>query len=273
MPRLKNKSKLTPNWKSGKAYEEYMGRWSRLVAREFVPWLGVSPGKNWLDVGCGTGALTQVILEKALPKNVQGIDASPEFVDYARDHIQDTRVGFRAADVEALFSWKETFDAVISGLVLNFMPGPDGALESMKQVTDIGGTIGAYVWDYAAKMEYLRFFWDAAIDLDSSVKSIDEGRAFTICEPEELRRLFLGANLHTVDVCPIDIKEHFRNFEELWVPFRSGVGPAPTYVMSLSESNRGTLKEHLKSRIPTNRDGSIDLIARAWAVKSIRVKK
>jgi ubiquinone/menaquinone biosynthesis C-methylase UbiE len=119
------------SWDSGDAYEPYVGRWSRLVAPEFLGWLAVPPGRRWLDTGCGIGALAESILALAAPGEVVGIDPSPAYVTVARDLGSDPRVGFKVGDAQALQAPSADFDAVVSGLVLNFVPEPDGALSEM----------------------------------------------------------------------------------------------------------------------------------------------
>src|SRR5215210_3799861 len=117
----------THAWDSGDAYEPYVGRWSRLVAREFLGWLAMPTGCRWLDVGCGTGALAEVILALAAPREVVGVDPSPAYVAFARDRVNDPRVRFEVEDAQAIQEASATFDAVISGLVLNFVTEPDRA--------------------------------------------------------------------------------------------------------------------------------------------------
>src|SRR5215210_3488555 len=115
-------------WANADAYEAYVGRWSRLVAREFLYWLAVPTGSSWLDVGCGTGALTETILQHVEPASVTGIDTAEAFVASARGHVQDGRASFRVGDAIALPFSEETFSAIVSGLVLNFIPRQDVAL-------------------------------------------------------------------------------------------------------------------------------------------------
>lgn len=255
------------NWAVGGLYESYVGRWSRLVAREFLQWLSVPPSSNWLDVGCGTGALTETILEQAQPASVTGIDLSEGFIAYAREHVQDARSQFRVGDAMALPFEDEMFSAVVSGLALNFIPKQDVALAQWVRVARRGGTIAAYVWDYGGEMQMMRVFWDAAVELDPELANNDEGRRFTICNPEPLTDLFKSAGLTDVEVRAIDTKTHFRDFEDYWSPFLGGQGPAPSYAMSLSEENRAALRELIKSKLPIARDGSIPMLARAWAVQ------
>src|SRR2546428_8658219 len=111
-------------WKDGDKYEPYIGRWSRLIARDFVKGLGVPAGRDWLDVGCGTGALTRTILDGADPKSVRSIDPSAGFLEYARENITDPRVRFDQGDAQSLPVDSASVDAAVSGLVLNFVPEP-----------------------------------------------------------------------------------------------------------------------------------------------------
>ena len=177
-------------WTSGAAYEQYVGRWSRQVAREFLKWVVVPPGRRWLDVGCGPGALSQAILDQAAPSAVMGIDPSTDFIAFARAQVRDGRARFEVGDARSLPSEAGRYDAVVSGLVLNFVPQPDLALAEMVRVTRPGGSVAVYVWDYAGQMQWIRYFWDAAVALDPAAWEQDEGRRFPLCQPEALAGLF-----------------------------------------------------------------------------------
>jgi len=257
----------TDTWAAGKRYEPYVGRWSRLVARKFVTWVGVRPRCDWLDVGCGTGALTEVILQQAQPRAVKGLDSSAGFIEHAKAHITDSRATFDVADAQSLPVDSTQFDIAVSGLVLNFVPQPLRAVGEMARAVRSGGAVAAYVWDYAGKMELMRHFWDAAVALDGAAIDLDEGRRFPTCKPTSLVELFTHAGLHQVEVQPIDVPTGFRNFDDYWSPFLGGQGPAPSYAMSLTEERRSALKEQVRSRLPIVADGSINLTARAWAVR------
>ncbi|MBI3460645.1 methyltransferase domain-containing protein, partial [Candidatus Acetothermia bacterium] len=187
-------------WASGDAYEPYVGRWSRHAAREFLTWLSVPSKKRWLDVGCGTGALSQTILQFASPAAVTGIDPSEGYVAYARKHVTDDRVRFEVGDAQALPYPTAIYDAAVAGLVLNFVPQPSRAIAEMARVVSLGGTVAAYVWDYADKMQLMRYFWDAAIALDPKALELDEGKRFPLCHPEPLKKLFQEAGLQNVEV-------------------------------------------------------------------------
>ena len=251
-------------WTTGDLYEPYVGRWSRLVAREFVDWLALPGGQDWLDVGCGTGALSQTILERANPRSLRGVDASPAFVANARQRVSDGRASFEVADARSLPLDTGSVDAAGSGLVLNFVPEAAG---EMARVVRPGGCVAAYVWDYAEKMELMRRFWDAAVALDAAAGELDEARRFAICRPEPLARLFGDAGLEDVQVRAIDVPTVFRDFDDYWNPFLGGQGPAPGYAMSLPEASRSALRDRIRSTLPFSSDGSIRLTARAWAAR------
>jgi SAM-dependent methyltransferase len=257
-------------WASGVAYEPYVGRWSRLIAREFLAWLAVPPNACWLDIGCGTGALSQTILEVASPQSVLGVDPSEGYLAFAREQIQDTRADFLLGDAQSLPDFSSAYDTVVSGLVLNFVPQPGQALREIVRAVRKGGTVAAYVWDYAGQMQLMRYFWDAAVALDPTASTLDEGQRFPLCQPEPLRQLFQTAQLGKVEVRSIDVPTTFRDFDDYWFPFLGGQGPAPGYAMSLSEERRVALREHIRATLPIAPDGSIHLTARAWAVRGVR---
>ena len=254
-------------WESGGAYESFMGRWSRLVAEEFLQWLSVPAGSTWLDAGCGTGVLSRAILEYAEPLKVRGIDLASGFVSFATNHIHDPRATFEVGSAESFKVESTSCDAVVSGLVLNFVPKAERVVSEMKRVTKPGGVVGAYVWDYAGRMEILRRFWNAAVALDSRAAVLDEGKRFPLCNPKTLKALFISQELHDVHVGPIDVRTHFVDFQDYWTPFLAGQGPAPSYVASLSKHRQSKLERRVLSDLPVSPDGAIDLTARAWAVK------
>jgi ubiquinone/menaquinone biosynthesis C-methylase UbiE len=156
------------NWAAGDAYEAYMGRWSRALARTFVEWLPSKPSAHWLDVGCGTGALTSTICELCEPATVVGCDPSEPFVADARRRLADERASFVQAGTGNLPEREGGFDAIVSGLALNFVSDPGVAVAAMADRLSPGGTVGAYVWDYAGGMMFLRHFWDEAASIDAS---------------------------------------------------------------------------------------------------------
>lgn len=257
-------------WDTGSTYESYMGRWSRPVARQFLSWLSLPSGWRWLDVGCGTGALSAEILLLALPAEVLGIDPSPDFIAHARQSISDARVRFQTGDGLALPVESDQFDATVSGLALNFMPRPAAAVAEMIRATRTQGVVAAYVWDYAGDMQFLRYFWNAVVALEPAAAAFDEGARFPLCRPERLSDLFQQAGLEDVTVRAIDVPTVFASFSDYWVPFLSGTGPAPGYVTSLDAGRRSALESRLRDTLPAGQDGSITLVARAWAIRGTR---
>jgi SAM-dependent methyltransferase len=256
-------------WAGGDAYERYVGRWSRQVAEAFVNWLDVPAGRCWLDVGCGTGALTATVLAAAAPAEVVGLDTSEGFLASARVRVVDARATFRTGDARSLPLPGGRFDAVVSGLALNFVPDPSRAAAEFARVATPGGVAAAYVWDYATGMAMIRYFWDAAAALDPAAAELDEARRFPLCRPEPLGALWTEAGLDKVTVQAMEVPTVFADFDDYWEPFLGGQGPAPGYAMSLTEEHRGALRDLLRVRLPTSPDGSVSLTARAWAVRGI----
>jgi SAM-dependent methyltransferase len=254
-------------WTAGDLYEPYVGRWSRLVAQDFLCWLSAPTGLDWLEVGCGTGALTETIAGICVPKRLVAIDSSRGFLDFARQRLGPDRAEFREADAQNLPFSAAEFDRVVSGLVMNFVPDHARAGAEMARMARPNGEVALYVWDYAGKMELMRYFWDAAAALDSRAAEMDEGKRFPICRPEALQRLFEAAGLADVETRAIDVPTVFRDFDDYWSPFLGGQGPAPGYCTSLSEDAQTALRERLRVALPARPDGSIHLVARAWAVR------
>ena len=260
MPR----ASVSDTWERGSPYERYVGRWSRKLAPLFLSWLNVPSGQRWLDVGCGTGALCAAIVDHCSPASVSGIEPSEGFLETAKENLA-ARATLQQGSAGAIPLDDASVDAVVSGLVLNFVPDPPAALLEMSRVAARGGTIAAYVWDYAGKMELMRFFWDAAVELDPGAGKLDEGPRFPLCHPEALEKLFAGAGLQRIEVQPIEIATSFPSFDDYWLPFLGGQGPAPAYAMSLEETARSRLRERIRSRLPISASGNISLTARAWA--------
>ncbi|WP_219732631.1 class I SAM-dependent methyltransferase [Leifsonia shinshuensis] len=256
-------------WGRGDPYERYVGRWSRRVAPLFLDWLGAGTGLDWVDVGCGTGALTEAILDGRAPASVVGVDPAPGFVASARERLGG-RARFDVGDAAALPLPDGCADAVVSGLVLNFVPDPAAAAAEALRIARPGAVVGAYVWDYAGRMDLMRRFWDAAAALDPEAARIDEGPRFPLAHPDALAALLTSAGCADVATTAVDIPTVFADFEDYWTPFLGGQGPAPAYTMSLEPEAREALRARLEETLPREADGSIALLARAWAVRGTR---
>lgn len=256
-------------WTRGDAYEAYVGRWSRRVAAEFVPWLGVPAGRRWLDVGCGTGALTKTVLDLAAPASVVGVDPSEGFLSTARAEVPGAT--FSLGSAGSLPVGDGAADAVVSGLALNFVPDATAAAAEFARVAAPGAVVAAYVWDYAEGMHMMRHFWAAAADVDPAGADLDEGTRFPLCRPDPLRRLWLAAGFADVDVRGIEIPTVFASFDDFWRPFLGGQGAAPGYLAALPPSQQEAIRAALQARVPATADGSVALTARAWAVRGLRL--
>jgi len=256
-------------WQAGDSYEAYMGRWSRKIAPRFLDWFGVPSGCEWLDVGCGTGALSTAVLAQCEPRSLVSIDPSEAFVATARARLPDARAAFRVGDAQALPVEDGSRDVIVSALVLNFVPDRAKALAEARRVARRGGAIGFYVWDYPGDgVEFLREFWTAALALDQGAAQLSEDRRFPFCTPDNLACLASDGGLRGVQVAAIEVPTVFKDFDDFWQPFTLGVGPAPGYCMALAPEARQQLKEKLRKRLAPNTESPISLTARAWALKA-----
>lgn len=239
------------------------------MAPLFLAWLDQPAGQRWLDVGCGTGALSAAILDRCSPAKVVGVEPSEGFRDLAAQNLAG-KARLLAGNAAALPLDDGTCDVVVSGLVLNFVPALPAALSEMRRVTADGGTIAAYVWDYADGMEIIKIFWDSAVSLDPAAAQLHEGTRFPVCEPSALTAAFEDAGMTAVDTTALEVLAAFADFDDYWCPFLGGQGPAPAYAMTLSEEHRAALKDKLESALPPALGGGISLKARAWAVRGTR---
>jgi len=244
-----------------------MGRWSRQLAPRFMSWLRIPRGVHWLDVGCGTGALTDAICRHACPASVLGCDPAEPFIEYGREHSRDVRASFVVAGAGRLPGRAGGYGSVTSLLALNFLPDPRAAVHEMRALTATQGTVSACVWDYGGRMEFLRYFWETAAELDSTARKLDEGERFPLCRPAALTDLFHAGELWDVRCEPIEIPMEFASFDEYWRPLLGGTGPAPSYVASLGVDRCRTLARMLDRALPRGPGGTIALLARAWAVR------
>lgn len=255
-------------WQAGDSYDRYMGRWSRLVAPRFLDWLGAPAAKDWLDVGCGTGALTAAIVAHCAPRSVVSIDPSAGFLDKARGTVGAHLAEFHLGDAQALPVTDHSKDVVVSGLVLNFVPDRPKALSEMQRVARQGATVGFYVWDYpGGGVEFMRAFWTAAVALDAAALDLKEDRRFPFCTLDGLQQLATAAGLLSVAATTIEVPTLFNDFDDFWLPFTLGAGPAPGYCAGLQPEARERLRLRLSDELPRQPDGTIAMQVRAFAVR------
>jgi SAM-dependent methyltransferase len=260
----------TDRWTSGADYDQWMGRWSRLLAREFLKWLDLPRGLQWIDICCGSGVVTEAIVEHSQPACVTGIDASPEQIEFARHRRAQPNVSFQTGDALALPFADSGFDVAVCGLGLNYIPNPARGLQEFRRVVRPQGTIAAYVWDYSEGTRFLREFWDAATAVDRAAADFDQARRFPMCTPEGLRALFVQAGLPDASVHALDVVTRFKNFDDYWQPLLTGQGSAPNYLATLANRTKNLIRDRLQEVLPADAQGEIELPARAWAVRAPR---
>jgi SAM-dependent methyltransferase len=263
-----------PIFEDGYAHEAHGGRWNRPVAAAFLDWLGEPAGQSWLDAGCGTGELSRAALTRGEAASVVGIDRSNGFLAVASQRAGgNPRLAWQQGDVQSLPFPDESFDVVVSGLVLNLVPDRTRMVLEMTRVVRRGGTVALYVWDHGGRMQPMVHFWGAATAADASAAEQDEGRrCFALRRPEPLRAIFAAAGLRAVTTRAIDVDTVFSDFEDYWRPLVAGIsGPASGYVGAIGRDRRSELRALLEHRMPRRIDGSIPLSARAWAARGIKL--
>lgn len=250
-----------------RAYERFMGRWSRSLAPLLVRFAGVSDGNSVLDVGSGTGALTAAVAAAAPSSRVIGIDPAAPYVALAQSQHGSALISFEIGDAPQMHFASSTFDSTLSLLVFNFIPDARKALGEMRRVTKSKGTVAAAVWDYGEGMEMLRVFWDEAVALQPSSAAKDE-RNMPFSRRGELASVWREQGLQNVVEDGLTIETRFASFDDFWAPFLEKQGPAGAYAASLTMSDRDALRLRLRRRLlGTGSDRAIVMRARAWAVR------
>jgi SAM-dependent methyltransferase len=230
---------------SGDAYDAFMGRYSRSLAVAFADFAGVAAGQSALDVGCGPGALTSVLVDRLGAGAVSACDPSPNFVaDCAARH---PGVDVRAGRAEAIPFDGGGFDRVTAQLVLHFVSDTNRAAAEIRRVLRPGGVAAACVWDFAEGMQMLRAFWDAALAVDPDAP--DEARTMRFGREGEISALLDVAGFGDVTETTLDVTSTYQSFDELWSGFLAGIGPAGTYCVSLPDERRDVVRDTLFDRL------------------------
>lgn len=267
-PLLRSQDQAPAMFADAKAYEQFMGRWSRLLAPQLIDFTSLPDQGRFLDAGSGTGSLAFALAERKPLARVLGIDPSREYVAYAdsRNPFPE-RVSFETGDAQQLRFPGDTFDASLSLLVFNFIPDPGKALRELRRTTRPGGRISAAVWDYGAGMGMLLAFWDSLAATDPSAAKAAE-KFMPLSRSGELSALWRQGGLEDVHEQPLVITMRFESFADYWDPFLLGQGPAGVYVKQLAPEQRSALRAEVKRRIsPSAESLPIALDARAWAVR------
>jgi SAM-dependent methyltransferase len=244
------------------AYDSFMGRYSRQLAPRFAAFGGVESGALVLDVGCGPGALTAALAELVGAASVAAADPSPPFVAACASRVPGADV--REAPAERLPWSDDAFDRVLSQLVVPFMEDRPAALQEMRRVARPGGVIAACTWDAAGGMTMLTKFWDAATALDPSAQG--EDARLRLGAPDLLRQLWSGGGLEEVVIEPLDVEAEYRDFDDFWLPYTAGVGPAGSYCAALAPDAQAALRDEVR-RVLGAPAGAFTLPARAWGVR------
>jgi SAM-dependent methyltransferase len=243
---------------SGDSYDRFMGRWSIELAPVFADYGGVEAGQQLLDVGCGSGVLTEELARRVGAKNVAGIDPSPMLeACAARVPGADLRQG-AAEDLP----WPDdAFDAALAQLVVHFMADPAAGVGEMARVTRPGGAVVACTWDFGGGMEMLRIYWESAraVDLDAASETVFGTR-------EELDELWRASGLEDTEVEPLEVTSSYENFDELWSAFLLGVGPSGQYLLSRDPETQEAIRGEYFRRLGEP-DGRFELAGRAWAAR------
>lgn len=244
---------------SGEAYDAFMGRYSGPLAAAFADSVGVTGGKTALDVGCGPGALTGLLVERLGAGAVAACDPSPPFVQVCA--ARHPGVDVRPGPAEAIPFADGTFDVALAQLVLHFVSDPPQAARELRRVLRPGGTAAACVWDFAGGMQMLRHFWDAALTADPDAP--DEARTLRFGRQGEIADLLDGAGFQDLAETTQTVTSSYADFDELWSGFLAGIGPAGAYCASLSGEARGAVREELFRRAGSPAGPfSLDAVAR-----------
>jgi SAM-dependent methyltransferase len=243
-------------------YDRHVGRYTPSLARAHLRLLDVHRRDDVLEVGCGSGALTEVLAQAVGGSHVCAVDPSEAFVEECRRRVPDADVRVAAADHFPDFD--RAFAAATSQLVLNFMSDADAGVASMHSAVKPGGVVASVVWDYRVGMRMLRVFWDAALELDRNAP--DEGRTMPHCTPAGLRALWSRAGIDRVQTGELVVEARYVDFEDFWAPFPTGIAPSGAYCAALDDEHREALRELVYRRLGGPRDAFV-LDARAWYVR------
>ena len=245
------------------AYERFIGSWGRAAGVEFLSWLNPPVHSEWLDVGCGTGLFTELIVETRRPSVVVAIDQARAQIDYAKTKPVAKLASFRVGDAQALPFANGTFDVLASALVINFIPDRSRAVEEMRRVVRPGGIVAGYVWDFVPELSPSGPFRLAMKDALGHVPSLPGAEG---SRQDALRSLFGSAGLRDIATRAIDVQVEFADFEAFWLAQTPSYAPTTRIIAALSERDRDRLMEFTRTRLQPSRNGTIRYAARANAI-------
>jgi SAM-dependent methyltransferase len=248
----------------GNAYERLMGRWSRLAGDKFIDWLDAPKGLRWIDVGCGNGAFTEVLIARCSPAAVTGIDPSDGQLSYARTRPGTKTAQFRLANAQSLPFADKSFDAASMALVITFVPDPVKAAREMARVVKPGGTVATYMWDIPGGGFPIRPIAAAMESLGMPAPMRPNENA---SRRDDMRDIWEKAGLQSVDTAVIRIRVAYSGFDDFWESNSVPVGPSGKAISEMSGAAREQLKARLREQLPIALDGRIAYEAFANAAK------
>jgi ubiquinone/menaquinone biosynthesis C-methylase UbiE len=257
----------TIRFDDGAAYEQMMGIWSRSAGEIFLDWLVPPSGLRWIDVGCGNGAFTELLVERCAPSEVQGIDPSEGQLDYARTRPGARLAEFRQGDAMALPFPADRFDAAVMALVLVFVPEPAKGVAEMARVVRPGGIVTAYMWDMEAGFP-LRFILE---EMRAMGMTPPRPPQMEVSRREAMRDLWTGAGLEAVEMREITVQRTFADFADFWaISMKSpSLGPA---IAAMAAGDVEMLRKRVSARLPADAEGRITYSGHANAIKGRRLK-
>jgi ubiquinone/menaquinone biosynthesis C-methylase UbiE len=247
----------------GAAYEQRMGRWSRLVGEVFLAWLAAPPGLRWLDVGCGNGAFTEVLIARCAPAAVSAVDPSEGQLSYARTRQNTSLAEFRVGDAQALPYADRSFDAATMALAISFIPDPLKAAREMVRVVKPGGLVATYMWDLPGGGIPVEPMYRALHSLGVTVTM----PGTEVSRRKNMQAVWVKAGLQSVETRVIRIQVSFADFDEFWLSYKVPEGPAGLALRKMSPPEVERLKARLRELLPTAADGRIAYECFANAVK------
>ena len=252
------KADLTPVYTDGEAYEERNGKWSRVIGRDYVDWLAIENGSRWLDVGCGTGALCEVILDRCAPKEYVGVDMAEAQLEYARSRHPDDRARFQIDDALSLSFSQDAFDAAVSALLINFLPDPVRMVAEMKRVVRPSGAVAAWTWDFARNRAVAQHI-SAAIfaRMSADFQRIDDVQRVDSTRLEAMERIFLDAGLENVRTTTVDTVVTYKDFNDYWVTNMGYQSTTANFVSQLTDPERRRFRAEVRALVPVDADGTI----------------
>lgn len=248
----------------GAAYDRMMGRWSQIAGEAFLDWLAMPTGLRWLDVGCGNGAFSEVLMAKCPPSALHGIDPSDAQLEHARKRLGAGNVQFETAAAQALPIEDASFDAATMALVISFIPDPAKAVAEMARVVNPGGCVASYMWDGPGGGLPYQAITAAAEEIGIAPRFRPPGKAHSFSELQDLWR---RAGLEKIETRRIDVPAVFSDFDDFWDSSILLATPTRKVIDDLTPDNRERLRAHLRDTLPTDANGRVSVAAFVNAVK------